>query len=405
MIVTNDATVHSGLLVTGAGEGLDIDVELIGGRTLRMSAAGGELGTWPIEECRIDADPAGDGSFRIVVDGDDAVFTPVDPEGFSSLVAIIKERGVGSDSDDHSSPPPSAVPTTDAESADDPVAFPFTPAALPISHADPAAFDNRDDADERPSQARLLAEEYVPGPNTVAEDALFAQRSLRGYQVKDAKRSQRMKIAGLIAGVAAVVALFAFVTPLAIEFIQNYESEARPPTTLPVSEATVAPSTTIAEDVTATTSPPAPVGDVIFDQPSSEFVAAWDAAGGPVDQVLEFDANPVLGPFEERFTPFLSLVSVVQPDGTLDEFALDIDPSGPAEYDRVGIQALGVAIATVEPDRTPQQRASLLGELGLDVRQPLLEGINGTVESGGILYTLVYDESTALLTLTVAPAN
>ncbi|MEX2279947.1 MAG: hypothetical protein WEA76_07635, partial [Acidimicrobiia bacterium] len=258
---------------------------------------------------------------------------------------------------------------------------------------------------ERDAEGGATGEEYVLGPNTVAEDALFAQRTLRGYQVKDAKQSQRKKIAGLIAGVAAVVALFAFVTPPAIEFIQNYEGGAQPPLTLPVSETTVGPSTTVTEDVPTTTTPPAPVGDVIFDKPSAVFVAAWDAAGGPVDQVLEFGANPVLGPFEERFTPFLSLVGVVQPDGTLDEFALEIDPSGPAEYDRVGIQALGVAIATVEPDRTPQQRASLLGELGLNVRQPLLEGINGTVESAGLLYTLVYDESTTLLTLTVAPAN
>ncbi|MEX2279946.1 MAG: hypothetical protein WEA76_07630, partial [Acidimicrobiia bacterium] len=162
-IVNNNATVHSGLLVTGAGDALDIDVELIGGRTLRMSAAGGELGTWPIEDCRIEADPTGDGSFRIVVDGDDAIFTAVDPEGFSSLVAIIKERGVGSDSDDDSSPPPSAVPTTDAESADDPVAFPFTPAPPPTSHTDLAAFENLDDviSDDRLSEGHLLSEEDV----------------------------------------------------------------------------------------------------------------------------------------------------------------------------------------------------------------------------------------------------
>lgn len=538
-IVNHNATAHSGLLVTGTGDELDIDVELIGGRTLRMSAAGDELGTWPIEECRIEDDPTRAGSFRIVVDGDDAIFTPVDPQGFRSLVALIAERDVERDRNDDSSPPPSAFPTPadGTQPADDPVAFLFgSPSPPVISHAQLADFENLEgaavdewsfeedllseddivstvdpdpapisdhvpsvgDPEEDPSDSsdpdvadfafepeplddedvtdigddfdqsnddesdligamgtietdadavetvetagrrsrfggsaldRLSSaiesvtthssetdsdsddaesEEYVLGPNTVAEDALSSQRSLRDHGLKDAKRSQRMKITVFIVGVAAVVALFAVITPPALEFIRNYEGGAQPPPTLPVSETTLAPSTTLAEEAaepSTTSSPPAPVGDLIFDTPSPEFVAAWDAAGGPIDQVLEFDTNPILGPFEERFTPFLSLVSVVMPNGTLDEFALVIDPSGPTEYDRVGIQALGVAIATVEPSRTPPQRASLLSELGLNVQQPLLEGINGSVESAGLLYTLVYDDATTLLTLTVAPAN
>lgn len=565
-IVNNHTTAHSGLLVTGTGDDIDIDVELIGGRTLRMSAAGDELGTWPIEECRIEDDPTRDGSFRIVVDGEDAVFTPEDPAGFRVLVALIEGQSVESDSDFELNPSPSPLPFAGggAASKDDPVAFLFgSSSPPPIHHAELADFedfedvaedrfpgeehvtvddvsstedsvpasipdfvppvdeedqfdvggvqepeaetleasaadatDTTDDAEkvnsgssefgarmevlglpeddladigsdlpEVDDEADLIVatgaletngevadgaetaslrsrfggstlgrlssvresvttrspgtdadgggdedeEDYVLGPNTVAEEALTAQRTLREHQLKDAKRSQRVKIAMLMIGVAAVIGLFAVITAPAIEFIQNYEGGAQPPPTLPVSETTV-PSTTVPEDVAATepsttTSPLAPVGDLIFDKPSPEFVAAWDGAGGPVDQVLEFDTNPIVGPFEERFTPFLSLVSVVQPNGTLDEFTLVIDPSGPAEYDRVGIQALGVAIATVEPARTPQQRASLLGELGLNVQQPLLEGINGTVESAGISYTLVYDEETTLLTLTVAPAN
>jgi hypothetical protein len=73
-IVNTNSTIHSGLLVTDNGDDLDVDLELIGGRTLRMSTAGDELGTWPIEDCIIE--PGNDGSFRLRVDGDETVFTP-----------------------------------------------------------------------------------------------------------------------------------------------------------------------------------------------------------------------------------------------------------------------------------------------------------------------------------------
>jgi hypothetical protein len=99
------------------------------------------------------------------------------------------------------------------------------------------------------------------------------------------------------------------------------------------------------------------------------------------------------------------MVGVVLPDGRLDDFSIVIDPTGPAEYDRMGIQALGVAIATVDPVRSPDGRAALLGQLGFNVRQPLLEGVDGSVETGGIHYTLVYDPDAVTLTLTVAAAG
>jgi hypothetical protein len=124
-----------------------------------------------------------------------------------------------------------------------------------------------------------------------------------------------------------------------------------------------------------------------------------------VDGVLEFDAFPIIGPFQERFTSYAAMVGVVQPDGTLDEFSIVIDPTGPAEYDRIGIQALGVAVAVVDPARSPEGRAALLGQLGFNVRQPLLEGIDGSVETGGVRYTLLYDSEAVTLTLTVAAAG
>jgi hypothetical protein len=589
--VNHTTNSHPGLLVTGAGDEIEIEIELIGGRTLRMSASGDELGAWPIEECHIEPDPARHGSFRVKVDGDDAVFTPTDPVGFRALVSRILDDEAAA-VPESPSPAVGALPTAGPVAADDPVAFLFGSSpppqpqpelvfedwsdpddapppetSTPVTEdqelfdfedspvdpssesdaaevadvgfaapsvadvpeirvvtdvsaddavveddatdierwedelfatesdtddssvleaqadADPAAVldlepapdfepvsdvvsmadvepvpglesvsdlepvsdvesvsdfgpiegeratDLRDEEELRgrfggSALDRLSAaigsmkahastdhdpdsgdEEYELGPNTVAEDVLTTQRTLRDHRLKSAARGKYLKWTGFGVGALLVIAFFVFLTPRAISFVQNYEGDAEPPPTLPVTETTVAPTTTVPSDTEspATTTPIAGDG-TIFDRPAPDFISTWNATGGPIDPVLEFDAFPPLGPFEERFTPFLALTAVVHPDGTLDDFSLVVDPSGPTEYDRIGIQALGVAIATVEPERSPEGRATLLGQLGLNVRQPLLDGIDGTVETDGLVYRLVYDNATTLLTLTVSPA-
>ena len=562
-IVNKNSTSHSGLLVTGTGDDIDIDVELIGGRTLRMSAAGDELGAWPIDECHIEPDPDRNGTFRIVVDGDDAVFTPVDPVGFRSLIEYVTGRASPGDGSSPEVPPDrfgadsanAAGSVGDRESAeppaaDDAVAFLFgssppptppssheltEPAPAPSADPDPVDLDpvdldpvdldpvdldpvdldqvdfewgelddidvtiepvsarstpgspvaevaEDDDPSALPGESlavtptlaakleeaeRLEAEsagdemgpdELVPapdvssqdgtversrfggsalerlseaissvtasskstddaddadydlGPNNVADEVLNSQRALRDHRLKDAKRTHRLKLAAIAGVVVGLLALIALLAPGAIEFIQNYEGDAAPPPTLAVTETTVLTTpTTLVEETPADTSTSTtlfagPAGSV-FALPAPDFVARWDAAAATVDEVLEFDANPIVGPFEEQFTPYLSFRGEVQPHGPLSGFSLVVDPSGPSEYDRIGIQALGVAVATVDPERSPQGRAALLGELGLNVRAPQLGGINGTVQSDGLQYTLVYDAATALLTLTVVPAG
>jgi hypothetical protein len=586
--VNHTTNSHPGLLVTGTGDEIEIEIELIGGRTLRMSASGDELGAWPIEECHIEPDPARQGSFRVKVDGDDAVFTPTDPVGFRGLVNRILDDEVAAVPE---SPSPSvgAVPTAAPVAADDPVAFlfgsspppppqpelvfedwsdpddapppetstpvtedqdffdfedspvdpssesdadevadvgfaapfvaedPEIPVVTAVSADDAVVEDDATDIDrwedelfatepdtddstvveahadadppavrdlelapdslsdvesvsglepvsdvesapdfepvsglesvpdfgpiegERPSDLReeeelrgrfggsaldrLSAaigsmkahastdhdpdsggEEYELGPNTVAEDVLTTQRTLRDHRLKSAARGKYLRWTGFGVGALLVIVFFVVLTPRAISFVQNYEGDAEPPPTLPVTETTVAPTTTVPAEAEAPATTTPIVGDgTIFDRPAPDFFATWNATGGPIDPVLEFDAFPPLGPFEERFTPFLALTAVVHPDGTLDDFSLVVDPNGPTEYDRIGIQALGVAIATVEPGRSPEGRATLLGQLGLNVRQPLLDGIDGTVETDGLVYRLVYDNATTLLTLTVSP--
>jgi hypothetical protein len=260
------------------------------------------------------------------------------------------------------------------------------------------------------SSATSDDDEYDLEPNNVADEVLTSQRSLRDHRLKDAKRSQRLRHASIAGALIGLIALIVLLAPGAIEFIQNYEGDAAPPPTLAVTETTVVVTTTAVAETTvpdastSTTLFAGPEGSV-FALPAPEFVARWDAAALIVDEILEFEANPIVGPFEEQFTPYLSFIGEVQPGGSLSGFSLVVDPSGPTEYDRIGIQALGVAVATVEPDRSPQGRAALLGELGLNVREPQLGGINGSVQSDGVQYTLVYDAETTLLKLTVTPVG
>ena len=218
----------------------------------------------------------------------------------------------------------------------------------------------------------------------------------------------RLKIGGIAFAVVVAVGVIALLAPPAWQFLTGFESDAPTPSTIVITPETVPTTTTVvttsSTEPTTTIVEPVPAGQTIFDLPAPEFVDRWNRTGGSIDPVLEFDAFVPAGVFEEEFTAYLRMIGEVEADGTVGSFQLVVDPNGPTEYDRLGIQALGVVIATVDPNRSPEGRATLLGSLGLNVRRPQLGGIDGTVESNGLLYTLVYDPATTLLTLTVAPA-
>ncbi len=478
-IVNTNSTIHSGLLVTDNGDAVEVDLELIGGRTLRMSVAGDELGAWPVDDCSIESDPENDGSFRLRVDGDETLFTPDSPRGFAAFAALVSGSVWAPDAEGE---PESAVDALTSSAADDPVAFLFGSARPPIprplldedfsdpvaeiadvdSEADTYDFDPEPDVDhpvvttieseledlaelasgslvaevdfiatgEEPlleedsspvwddeealrkrfkstSVERLSSaigamagrdvddEDFEIGPNTVVAEVLESQRSLRDHQLKTVVTASRLKMTGIAASVLLVITFFVLLTPRALDFVFAYEGgpELPPPLTVIETPRVAVPVVSQLE------------GTTIFERPAYEFIARWDSAAGPINEVLEIRRLPALGPFDKGLTPFLSLVGVVLPNGAIDEFSLVIDPSGPAEYDRIGLQALGVAIAAVDPDLSPAGRASLLNQLGLDVRAPKLAGVNSFIESRDIGYALVYDPGTNLLTFTIAPVS
>jgi hypothetical protein len=267
-----------------------------------------------------------------------------------------------------------------------------SPAMTPAEEALAAAAE--DDDDER----------------SVAEGILATQRSLRETTVVKRFTWDLIRKVGagvlLGVGIAAVVVLL----PDAWEVLTRDEAPqvttidpdapgATTDTTAVV--ATTVPVTTLPEQTTTTIAP----DPTVFDLPASQFVESWNAVAAAIDPVLAFGALPPIGEFENQFFAQLSMLGVVGEDGTVTSFSLVIDPTGPAEADRLGIQALGVALKVLDPDSTGSSRAALLRSLGLDVDQPNLAGIDSSTDLGGVRYALRYDSETVRLTLSLSPVG
>ncbi len=242
--------------------------------------------------------------------------------------------------------------------------------------------------------------------SSVADGILASQRSLRQTTVVTRITWDLVRKVGagvlLGIGIAAVVVL----APNAWDVLTR--ETGTPVTTIQPGEvpttvtAVSTTTTTAAAEATTTTAEPVSV-PTVFDLPAPQFVQTWNDVARPIDEVLTFAALPPIGEFENEFFSHLSMLGVVGPDGTVDRFSLVIDPTGPANSDRLGIQSLGVALKVMDPGSTGSSRAALLRSLGLDVNEPNLAGIDSSLDVDGIRYSLRYDPESVTLTLSVAP--
>jgi hypothetical protein len=268
-------------------------------------------------------------------------------------------------------------------------------------------------ADEAVAAAREEDEDDA----TVADGVLASQRSLR--ETKIVKRITwdliRKVGAGVLLGIGIAVLVVLF--PSAWEVLTRdraTETTVESATTIPTTTTVTADGPTTATSdspvgetttttVTTTTTTTVPPGPTVFEIPASEFVQAWNDVAGPIDPVLTFAALPPIGEFENEFFEQLSMLGAVSEDGTVERFSVVIDPTGPAESDRLGMQALGIALKVLDPNSTGSSRAALLRSLGLDVAEPNLAGIDSSIDIGGIEYALRYDSETVTLTLSISP--
>jgi hypothetical protein len=156
--------------------------------------------------------------------------------------------------------------------------------------------------------------------------------------------------------------------------------------------------TTIAVPTTVA-APPA-----LFDQTLDEFTTEWNLAATAFGVPVQIRGSLVAGQFESRITEHLTLQGRTDADGTVGSIVLVIDPSGDTADDERALAALGVAIAVANPELEREERGEVLQSMGLSVRNPDLEGLDGEVRVGANLYTLAYFAEFNALLLSITPA-
>lgn len=182
-----------------------------------------------------------------------------------------------------------------------------------------------------------------------------------------------------------------------------------PATTAPTAPPTTAPPPTVAES-TVTTAPPSSVvvpGDLAaFAMTSEQIVERWDALARPLSGSLTSE-DVELGEDSFAFVvgQFIRVSGDVGPDGLVDRFVFTGDPSGTRDDDRDVLSALGLSVAIVEPSLPPEGRRELISSLGLDLENPVLGELDGTLDYLEKTYHLRWDDESQLMVFEVYPVG
>ena len=436
-----------GLIVLDEGDEVEVDLHLADEK-VRLATPFAEIGLWDRDSILFEGNAAG--GFELKVADDVVTFYPTDS---SSFAAAIARNGYGSDpivprdvenepdvgyamnTADSSAPgfsdeaftefpASSSEATSDAslgvsEGSDEPSVTNFTeePSDNPIVDDPPApppsasgflipgdeGYVFPDDAvlDESPAEVEdgEAAEEV-----TVADEILASQRSLRGATKMSSINPYKLKRIAAGLGILAVLVGIGFSVPIVIDFFSSPADaqDTVTPTTVAVTASTAVVQTTVA------TEPVPPPAESAFDLSSPAFVERWNELAAQVSPSLRFRSSLPAGDFEVGFTPFIAMLGVsdsASAESTIEAFTIEVDPTGPSASDRLGIQALGLAIAVADPSLEPNQRGALLGEMGLNVRDPSLAGLNGSTVRNGVGYQLFYDAEAVMLRMEVVPQS
>lgn len=185
-----------------------------------------------------------------------------------------------------------------------------------------------------------------------------------------------------------------------------------PPTSAVAEEPESTAPTTVAPTVapaTVTTQPPAttaiPAGGSVFEMTPDEMISRWNALAGAIStDIAATSLSSGDGAFGFEVGNFVTVEGVTRPDGTVRRLVFFGDPSGTVEDDRRVLSALGISVALVEPDLPPEGRRELLKALGLDVDNPVLEGLDGALEYRDNAYALRWDPELGRIVFDVTPA-
>jgi hypothetical protein len=151
-----------------------------------------------------------------------------------------------------------------------------------------------------------------------------------------------------------------------------------PATTLPpATTSTLTPPTVAPATVTTSTTIPPPAS--VFEMTPEQLTEAWNQVSLPLDPALGA-ADLATSDFTFSFTAgdYVEIQGSLI-DGRVSLIRLLGDPTGPDFEDRRVLSALGITVAVVEPTLPPEGRRDLLEALGLDIADPDVEGLDGSL--------------------------
>lgn len=438
-----------GRIVLVEGDEVDVDLQIAADK-VRLATPFAEIGLWDRNTIHFERNSSG--GYELSVADDVVTFYPADLAAFSQAVEGDHESEVPDRPLPSPEPPVSLVPAMDDDRVgfdeepptedeqpqtdieEDPVAK-FGPSSRERLAAAMTGFRKRQESEENEGDPDVSAEERTSSPgfvipgdagyeypgetdhasihfdeevenSTVADDIIATQRSLRSARTLDFNPALLKKI-GIGAVVLAVLVGLGFAVPVVLDFFSGGDEATQTTvvaTTVPVTEVT---PTTIESttEPTVAEEPVEPVDSSVFQLTPDAFVERWNDTASQVSPSLRLRSSLPAGDFEVGFTQYIAMIgsSGSTPSG-LSALTLEIDPTGPSSSDQLGIQALGLAIAVADPTLEPSERGAVLGAMGLNVRDPDLEGLDGSFSRNGVDYRLVFDSEDLILRLTISAA-
>lgn len=180
-----------------------------------------------------------------------------------------------------------------------------------------------------------------------------------------------------------------------------------PPPTAPAT--TQPPATTVPPATTPTTEPPASttadLASSVWEMTPEQLAERWDAVARPLSSTLTSSNLTVDG---GRFSFSAGLFVRIEgdlADGKVRRVTFIGDPSGTVSDDREVLSALGITVGVVEPRLPPAGRRELMSALGLNVDNPVLDGLDDSVVYLDKHYSLWFDQDSLRIFFQVEPAG
>lgn len=185
----------------------------------------------------------------------------------------------------------------------------------------------------------------------------------------------------------------------------------------PTTTADPAPTTTAPEaaPVTVQTTTPAPTTTVpptapaatagVFELTPAQAVEQWDAVATELGTGLVATAVTIEeDTFSFNVGDVVAIQGTAEPAGQVTSIEFLGDPGGSVADDRAVLTALGLTVALVEPTFPPQWRRELLEAMGLDIDQPVLAGLDGSLTLEGTAFAIRWDGELERLVFEASPA-